>query len=265
MQRDLLPLLSSPEGGGALTVTVTREDAGDIVEGVLTDSEGRTYPIEHGIPRLLPAMMHDAQVSEIAARDAQVEDYDKMAFLTAFGRVEIPMMLRMLRPRGGERMLEGGCGTGRMTHILARHASEVVAIDFSFESLRQNDRKLKQAGVKNVHLVQADLCNLPFVADAFPQALSCQVLEHVPDAPSRACAVGELSRVLTSGSTLVLSAYQHSLFTRMFASKSGQHDGGIPYFRFERHELRRALENGFEVQGISGALVYLWAARCRNR
>ena len=265
MQRELLPLLAAPEGGGALTLTVTREDAGDIVEGVLTDPQGRTYPIEHGIPRMLPSNLLDAQVSEIAARDAQVEDYDKMAFLTAFGKVEIPMMLRMLSPKNGERMLEGGCGTGRMTQILAQHASEVIAIDFSFESLRQNARKLQKAGVRNVHLVQADLCNLPFVTDAFPQALSCQVLEHVPDAPSRTCAVNELSRVLTPGSTLVLSAYQHSLFTRLFASKSGQHDGGIPYFRFEKHELRRTLEAGFDVKGISGALVYLWAAQCKNR
>src|SRR4051794_6117048 len=98
MHRELLPLLASPEGGGKLTLTVTREEGDEIVEGVLTDPEGRTYPIEHGIPRLLPSRLHAAQVSEIAARDAQVEEYDKMAFLTAFGRVEIPMMLRMLKP-----------------------------------------------------------------------------------------------------------------------------------------------------------------------
>ena len=262
MHRELLPLLASPEGRGALTLTVTREEGNDVVEGVLIDPDGRTYPIEHGIPRMLPSQLHAAQVSEIAARDAQVEDYDKMAFLTAFGRVEIPLMLRMLKPRASERMLEAGCGTGRMTPALARNTKEVVAIDFSFESLKQNARKLKAAGITNVHLVQADLCNLPFAAGVFPQALSCQVLEHVPDAESRERAVGELSRVIQPGSTLVLSAYQHSLFTRLFASKSGEHDGGIPYFRFERHELKRVLETGFKVHGITGALVYLWAARC---
>jgi ubiquinone/menaquinone biosynthesis C-methylase UbiE len=262
MLRELLPLLAAPDGGGPLTLTARREEGDHILEGTLTDGEGREYPIEDGIPRLLPGQLHAAQVSEIAARDAQVEDYDRMAFLTAFGRVEIPMMLRLLKPSHQEPLLEAGCGTGRMTQTLARHAREVVAIDFSFESLRQNSRKLKQAGVSNVHLVQADLCNLPFVSEAFPQALSCQVLEHVPDAPSRACAVGELSRVIVPGSTLVLSAYQHSLFTRLFASKSGEHDGGIPYFRFEKHELRGVLETGFDVKGISGALVYLWAAQC---
>jgi ubiquinone/menaquinone biosynthesis C-methylase UbiE len=264
MRRELLSLLAAPEGGGPLELTVDRSEGDEIISGILRDDAGRSYPIEDGIPRLLPEKLHASQVSEIAARDAQVEDYDRMAFLNAFGKVEIPLMLRMLKPQRENRLLEAGCGTGRMTRTLAGHAREVVAIDFSFESLRQNARKLKNASVKNVHLVQADLCNLPFRTEAFPQALSCQVLEHVPDHPARERAVRELSRVLAGGSTLVLSAYQHSLFTKMTGSKSGEHDGGIPYFRFEKHELRRVLENGFEVQGITGSLLYLWAAQCRK-
>jgi len=264
MHRDLLPLLAPPGGGETLSLAITREEDEDIIEGTLTDDSGREFPIESGIPRLLPSELHKAQLSEISARDAQAADYDKMAFLNAFGRIEIPLMLRMLQPRRDDLLLEAGCGTGRMTRVLAGQSRQVIAIDFSYESLLRNHAKLQSAGVTNVHLVQADLCNLPFQDSAFPQALSCQVLEHVPDSHSRDKAVRELSRVLKDRSTLVLSAYQHSLLTKLTGAKSGEHTGGIPYFRFEKPELRRVLENGFEVQEITGSLVYLWAARCRR-
>lgn len=264
MQHALLPLLTAPEGGGALTLTVQHQEDDEIVEGKLTDAAGRVYPIEDGIPRLLPSTMLEAQKSEMAARDAQVEDYDRMAFLNAFGKVEIPMTMRALSIGPEDRLLEGGCGTGRMTRSLAKAAREVVAIDFSFESLRVNRKKLAAAGVKNVHLVQADLCHLPFLSASFNRVVSCQVLEHVPGDEMRRCAVADLARVAKPGANVVVSAYQHNIFTRAFAQKEGEHDGGIPYFRFSRDEFRDLLSTALDVRGISGALIYLYLAICKK-
>ena len=176
----LLPLLASPETGSPLTLVVRRREGEEIVDGSLTDDAGHVYPIEHGIPRLLPRQLLEAQQSEIAARDAQVEDYDRMAFLHWFGKVEIPLTRRALGAQPADCLLEAGCGTGRMTAILASSVRDLVAIDFSFESLRVNQRKLQAAGITNVHLAQADLCRLPFADSAFDRIVSCQVLEHVP-------------------------------------------------------------------------------------
>ncbi len=265
MHPNLLPLLQSPDDGSLLTLTVTEQDGEDVQTGVLTDASGHTYPIESGIPRLLPGALLEAQKSEIAARDVQVADYDRMAFLNAFGKVEIPMTCRALSPQSGDRLLEAGCGTGRMTPTLAGRVRELVAIDFSFESLRVNARKLRAAGVTNVHLVQADLCHLPFVNTAFDRVVSCQVLEHVPGETARQKAVSELARVAVADAALVLSAYQHSPLTRAFGEKEGEHEGGIPFFRFTRSELRAALSTAWDVQGVSGALVYLYLARCQKR
>jgi ubiquinone/menaquinone biosynthesis C-methylase UbiE/uncharacterized protein YbaR (Trm112 family) len=265
MQHSLLPLLTAPEGGGALALTVVRQDDGDVIEGTLTDASGRVYPIEDGIPRLLPSALVAAQKSEMAARDAQVEDYDRMAFLKAFGGFEIPLTVRTLGIGRADRLLEAGCGTGRMTQSFARIALDMVAIDFSFESLRVNRRKLIQAGVKNVHLVQADLCHLPLLSGGFSRVVSCQVLEHVPDDAMRRSAVAEIARVAKSGATVVISAYQHSLFTRAFAEKQGQHAGGIPYFRFTRDEFRSVLESGLDVRSVTGILVYLYLAQCKKK
>lgn len=264
MQHALLPLLTAPEGGGALTLTVQSQDDDEIVEGELTDAAGRVYPIEDGIPRLLPSTMLEAQKSEMAARDAQVVDYDRMAFLNAFGKIEIPMTMRALSLGADDRLLEAGCGTGRMTRSLAKAVREVVAVDFSFESLRANQKKLREAGVKNVHLVQADLCHLPFLSGAFNRVVSCQVLEHVPDDSSRRRAVGELSRVAKPGANVVVSAYQYNLFTRAFAQKEGEHDGGIPYFRFTQTEFRDVLSSALDVKSITGSLIYLFLAKCKK-
>jgi ubiquinone/menaquinone biosynthesis C-methylase UbiE/uncharacterized protein YbaR (Trm112 family) len=262
MLPSLLPLLTSPETGGPLTLTVRQREGEDIVDGCLTDDAGHMYPIQDGIPRLLPREMLDAQLSEIAARDAQVGAYDAMAFLNVFGKVEIPLTLRTLDPKPADRLLEAGCGTGRMTPTLSQSVRELVAIDFSFESLRVNRRKLQDAGITNVHLVQADLCRLPFAVSAFDRVVSCQVLEHVPGPAARAAAVSSLSSVLKPGGTLALSAYKHSLLTRAFSQKEGSHDGGIPFFRFTKSEMRETLAAKFTVHSITGALVYLYLAKC---
>lgn len=265
MLPSLLPLLASPETGGPLTLTVRRREGEEIIDGRLTDEAGHLYPIQDGIPRLLPQEMLDAQKSEIAARDAQVADYDQMTFLNWFGKVEIPLTLRTLRPRPTDLLLEAGCGTGRMTLALSRQVRELVAIDFSFESLRANRRKLHAAGITQVHLIQADLCRLPFAESVFDRVVSCQVLEHVPGPAARAAAVGSLSRVLKPGGVLALSAYKHSLLTRAFAEKEGSHEGGIPFFRFTRAEMRETLAASFAVNSITGALVYLYLARCTRQ
>ena len=262
MQPSLLPLLTAPEDGGALTLTVDHQEGDEIITGSLTDAKGRVYPIVDGIPCLLPTCLLESQKSEITARDAQVEDYDRMAFLNFFGRFEIPLTVRALSPRPEDRLLEAGCGTGRMTRTFAAQVRELVAIDFSLESLRVNRRKLIARGIRNVHLVQADLCHLPFAGATFNRVVSCQVLEHVPDEPSRRAAVCELARVAKPEAVLALSAYKHSLFTRLFAEKQGAHEGGIPYFRFTRDELRAALSEAFTVKSVTGVLVYIYLTRC---
>ena len=262
MLLSLLPLLASPETGGPLTLAVRQRGGEEVLDGSLTDDAGHVYLIQDGIPRLLPREMLDAQKSEIAARDAQVDDYDRMAFLNYFGKVEIPLTRHALDPQPADCLLEAGCGTGRMTRILSPSVRGLIAMDFSFESLRVNRGKLQAANVANVHLVQADLCRLPFADHAFDRIVSSQVLEHVPGPEARAAAVAGLARVLKPGGTLALSAYKHSLLTRCFSQKEGMHDGGIPFFRFTRAELRAALGSHFTVHSVTGALVYLYLARC---
>ena len=221
---------------------------------------------EHRTPERLntDAAAAELKRSEMAARDLQAEDYDKMRGLALFSKIEIPVTLAQMNLKPDDVLLEAGCGTGRMTPIFANRCASLVAVDFSFESLRRCQAKLKRAGITNVDLAQADVCALPFQSDAFSKLVSCQVLEHIPTPESRARMISELARVVETGGKIVLSAYQHSLFTRLFGQKEGQHDGGIYYYRFTRRELRDLLAPCLEVRGMTGALVYHYLARCEK-
>ena len=58
MKRKLMDILACPVCKGELTLTITREDGEEIVEGSLgCDSCGEAYPIEDTIPNMLPPSM----------------------------------------------------------------------------------------------------------------------------------------------------------------------------------------------------------------
>lgn len=265
MTPSFVSLLRSPEDGSPLQLAIGEYDAGDVLTGTLTDTAGRVYPIEDGIARLLPSSLLDAQKSEIAARDAQVADYDDMKMLALMGKWEIPWVRRWLGTQPTDRVLEAGCGTGRMTRLLCADAKEWTAIDFSFDSLRANAAKLRAAGVVNVNLVQADLCALPFAPGTFDRIVSAQVLEHVPRMEMQARAVEQLARVARPSARLVLSAYRASPLLVLIGKKQGEHPGGIPFFRFTREEMRDILSSHWDVETVHAGLGYVWMTRSTRR
>ena len=60
MKRDLMDILACPVCKGPLTLSVTKEDEREIVEGSLhCGSCDETYPIEDTIPNLLPPSLRD--------------------------------------------------------------------------------------------------------------------------------------------------------------------------------------------------------------
>ena len=61
MKRDLMDILACPVCKGALELSVDTEENGQIVEGSLRcEACGEAYPIEGGIPNLLPPDLRDA-------------------------------------------------------------------------------------------------------------------------------------------------------------------------------------------------------------
>ncbi|HXG23893.1 MAG TPA: methyltransferase domain-containing protein [Chthonomonadales bacterium] len=273
----LLEVLRCPEGCAVpLELSIREGEKDQIQAGLLCcPTCSRTYPVENGIARMLPSALTDAdhalsddstvrKRSEMRARDEQALDYDRMWHLNLFGLLEIPMTLRQLALAPDHLLLEAGCGTGRMTRQFAARCRQVVAVDFSWDSLHSCAAKLQKAGVRNVDLIQADICRLPLQSAIFDRIVSCQVLEHIPTPAAREQAIEELGRVMRPGGNLVLSAYQYSWITRLFTQKEGEHTGGIYFYRFARDELQALLSRSLTVEAISGALIYHYTARCRK-
>ena len=60
MKESLMDILCCPVDKHDLELTVETEDDGEIIAGTLTCTEcGETYPIEEGIPNLLPPDMRE--------------------------------------------------------------------------------------------------------------------------------------------------------------------------------------------------------------
>jgi ubiquinone/menaquinone biosynthesis C-methylase UbiE len=103
--------------------------------------------------------------------------------------------------RGCRRILDAGCGDGRYTRHILRHADPgalIAAFDLSCRMLVRARRRLKSLRVRHV---AADLTRLPY-ADGFFDAVVCGwVLEHLPDPRP---GLRELARVLQPGGKLLL-------------------------------------------------------------
>ena len=54
MRHNLMDILVCPVTKSALTLEVTREENGEVLDGTLRCEEGHVFPIEDGIPNMLP-------------------------------------------------------------------------------------------------------------------------------------------------------------------------------------------------------------------
>jgi ubiquinone/menaquinone biosynthesis C-methylase UbiE len=150
------------------------------------------------------------------------ERYDRW-FETPVGKAvlkyEAELILELLRPGRGERILDAGSGTGIFTREFLALGTEVVGLDISLAMLVYAEKKavLRQAlgdkgpmllcsGDKGPALfysgVTADMTTLPFDDRSFDKSVSVAALEFVADEKR---AVAELFRVTRPGGVVVVA------------------------------------------------------------
>ncbi|ABK43100.1 Methyltransferase type 11 [Magnetococcus marinus MC-1] len=231
------------------------------------------YPIVEGIPVLLPG---DVEAT-IEARFHRYWDTEEKSQLynqkvegdgDPFGiynhESEIYGMEKLLRPQQQGRILDAGCGNGRM---LARFSAQTdaVGIDASLNLLRI----VKRAGRGSFH-VCCELEQIPFKDGLFDTVFSCRVLQHLTQQQQ---AVQEMSRVTKPGGDLVLELYNswnlkalyknlrmsktwaprlNAPFRAIFRSMSPFQDWGIDYDRYNHwFQVKRWLQQAdmHQIQG----------------
>jgi SAM-dependent methyltransferase/uncharacterized protein YbaR (Trm112 family) len=202
----------------------------DVVEGLLRCGCGRLFPIVRGIPRILPDAfaLNPGFVRRYAQRlpaslpqpeadaphaDAIRKTRDSFGYQwTVFSEMVVDFrenFLQYIAPVDasffpGKRGVDIGCGFGRHIYNAERFGAEMVGVDNSdaIESTRVNTE-----GLPNVHLVQADVYQLPFKPGVFDFAYSIGVLHHLPE-PERAFQL--IVRLVKPGGSVFVWVYSNS-------------------------------------------------------
>jgi len=177
MKQSALEYLACPACGGEFVLLTVACEAAEVMSGALECRACRQrWPIRRGVPRFA------GDVAGVEARTAAAFAYEwtKYDELANRYRQQFLDWIRPLEPADfrDRVVLEGGCGKGRHTAIVAEYgARAVLAVDLSdaVDAAFANTRTCA-----NVHVIQGDLIRPPLrqVADV---AFSIGVLHHLPD------------------------------------------------------------------------------------
>lgn len=108
-------------------------------------------------------------------------------------------------------ILDAGCGEGYGLAILhGAGARGVIGVDVDPVVADHARRRYGHDGIPDIDVVEADLYDLPLVADTLDGAVCLQVVEHLTD-PSEALA--ELVRVVRPGGLLAVSTPNRTTFS----------------------------------------------------
>jgi ubiquinone/menaquinone biosynthesis C-methylase UbiE len=216
-------------------------------------------------------------------------DYDDRLADSPLLRTDLAFCERRFPTRG--RLIDLGCGTGRLLVPFARRGFDCVGVDLSDAMLAAAKRKLLDANVRAA-LVKANLVELNGFADAAFDYAAClfSTLGMIRGRDNRAAFLAHVRRILRPGGAFVVHAHNRGF---ALTSRSGrrrwlgnrwrawlgreewgdqtmpQHHGGAPVtlHHFSRREVARELRQaGFEVVEVTpvgaGADGRLRAAWC---
>ena len=179
MKRKLLHHLRCPKCQGHLECKTGSEQDGEILQGLLICRNGcEDFPISDGVPRMLTNELKDVMRSTAERFGYKWQNYHdfKSRYEKGFLDWISPVTKEHFK---GKVVLDAGCGHGHHAYLASDFgAQEVIAIDISTSGANAAYRNTSH--LPNVHVVQADIYNLPFSHKSFDYIYSIGVLHHLP-------------------------------------------------------------------------------------
>ena len=201
--------------------------------------------------------------------DKTRRDYNLIAEDFSRSRDKLWEELRFLEKyvADSERVLDLGCGNGRLYELFRKKNVDYYGIDISEKLIEIAKKRYPQAKFWAV-----DALNLPFFDNFFDKVISIAVFHHVPSKELRARFLGEVKRVLKPGGTFILIVWNLNSFKKSLIfvkyglgkilrrSNLDFGDAFLPWgeeilryvHRFSKKELIKLLgENDFKVEKIN--------------
>jgi ubiquinone/menaquinone biosynthesis C-methylase UbiE len=126
---------------------------------------------------------------------------------------KIEAALKRVEIENYDGVLDSGCGTGILFDYAADKAKLIVGIDISKKTLLQAIRHVKRKSLSNVHLIQADMDNLPFGDGVFSRVFSLTVLQNSPEYSET---LAEIKRTGTNDAIFVVTGLKSIFSKRVF-------------------------------------------------
>jgi SAM-dependent methyltransferase len=151
----------------------------------------------------------------------------------------VKLFLRWLTSEPGNQVLDAACGRGFVLNFL-REVSDcrLVGQDLEYDYVRQARGQLAR---RAVHLLNGDLCRLPFPDRAFDKVILAEVLEHLGDDRT---GLAEAVRVTRPGGMIVISVPNAN-------------------YPFCWDPINKTLETLFGAHIAKGPLAGIWALHVR--
>ena len=163
---------------------------------------------EHSIPNWQLPDGVDRACWDYLHNAALARGYDAGLLGSALFRADEAFVLRHCPANGPGRLVDLGCGTGRLLVPLARRGWWVLGVDLSPEMLAVALDKARDAGVE-VSLLRANLVDLAGIGPATFDLATClfSTLGMVMGHAARSRVVAEAARVLRPGGRFVLHVH----------------------------------------------------------
>jgi len=206
MNPDIEKYLCTTCGKDFILANVEHQEDGSVCDGKLVcPSCGAQYPIRGGIPRFVPVdtYAHTFGYQWNIHRKTQLDSYTGLSV----SRDRLFSVSHWSKNLQGERILEAGSGAGRFTEVLLQTGAEVFSFDYS-SAVEAN--QMNNGNMRNLHIFQGDIFNVPLPKESFDKVICLGVLQHTPD-PEQA--YKNLTKYLKPGGELVVDVYKENFLS----------------------------------------------------
>jgi len=143
------------------------------------------------------------------------EDIDYKRFWSGWQQRKLDQaehaVVQIMLPKSGRRILDLGCGYGRLSDCYLGRFSQIVMYDGSLPFLKEACQRTDGKAI----YIAGDIQRLPFRAGSFDSITMIRVLHHIQD--DKSC-LSELHRILSDGGMLVFT-YRNKMYLKNVLSQ----------------------------------------------